>query len=256
MGNVLIWNKQQNEVCYCVYCSVAASDANVGRWEFVFGKANSVKLCPLYNSIQKTIFPLKLRRELPNSWYKSSSYTVCVCVNDFCLVNSTAGGQDWLCACMCVCVCVSDWYRVKKKDANKREKRKMKDIRVVRGVLGGLGPSVAKPIHFQPSSVAHFIQMHTCGVPLHLFSGQCTIFRLFLRLKASVASKLCSHAIRTSCHCPLPHQILLETRENVTENVLRLKFFSLLINVLITHLLNVPWKIPITASYESTVEKM
>lgn len=180
MGNVLIWNKQQNEVCYCVYCFVAASDANVGQWEFVFGKANSVKLCPLYNSIQKTIFPLSFTVSYPIVGINS----VCVCVNDFCLVNSTAGGRT---GCVCVCVCVSECvFQIDiewKKDAKKREKRKMKDIKVVRGVLGGLGPSVAKPIHFQPPSVAHFIQMHTSGVPLHLFSGQAPSLGCFYVLR-------------------------------------------------------------------------
>lgn len=67
------------------------------------------------------------------------------------------------------------------KSARKRQKgsekeKRVKEIKVAGGCWGGLGhlTSVAKTIHFHPSSVAHFIQMHM-WCPTEPYQGSDTL---------------------------------------------------------------------------------
>ena len=82
-----------------------------------------------------------------------------MCVNDFCLVNSVALGMTGFSITISMCVCQID-EECKKETERQTEGEESEGDKSSQGVLGGLGPSVAKTIHFHPSSVAHFIQMH------------------------------------------------------------------------------------------------
>lgn len=96
---------------------------------------------------------------LGHGWF-SVIISVCVC--------ECVRACGCLCVCVCLYVCVRVTARTRQKETKKeRDGEENERDKGCQGMLGGVGPSVAKTIHFRPSSAARFIQMHTFGV----FSG-------------------------------------------------------------------------------------